>query len=367
MKKQSFTEKINNTDNKEIHLFAAANTSHGFVSFFEQVFCRDGMNKIYILKGGPGTGKSTIMKKYGEAAAKKGYTPIYYHCSSDPDSLDGVTVKETGISILDGTSPHVFDPVYPGVRDFYVNLSEAWNTDILAKRGDEIMTLADKKRDCYKSAYRLLEAAGSIEKEMYAASSAFVDHEKIKGFVRRFAHKYIRKTSQKEGITTTLVSAVSSKGYIRYFTFEKLADTVFFVRDSKLASRFLFKELAYTVKKSGVNAVFTATPENPDTVCGIYIPGLSISVSLYDTDIAEKLEKSGKTVKVINSARFIDAEIYKSVRQKYKFAEKCLESITAEALSELALAGEYHGELEKIYISATDYSIVNKLAESIEL
>lgn len=367
MKKQSFTEKINNPDNKEIHLFAAANTNHGFVSFFEQTFCREEMNKIYILKGGPGTGKSTIMKKYAEAATKKGCTPIFFHCSSDPDSLDAVTVKETGISILDGTAPHIFDPVYPGIRDFYINLSEAWNTDILAQKSTEAKKLADKKSACYKTAYRLLEAAGSIEKQMNALSSEFVDREKVKNFVRRFSHKYIRKTSKKEEIYRTLVSAVSSQGCVRYFTFEKLAETIFFVKDSKLASRFLFKELANEVKKSGVNAVFTVAPENPDTVCGIYLPCISLSISLYDEKMADIFSKSGKVVKVINSARFINPDSYKAVRQKYKFAEKCLESITSEALSELACAGAYHSELEKIYISATDYTIVNKISESIQL
>ena len=77
MKKQSTKEIINNPKNKEIHLFAAANTSGGFVSLFDNAFCRDGVSKIYILKGGPGCGKSTLMKNYAKSAKEKGLTPIY--------------------------------------------------------------------------------------------------------------------------------------------------------------------------------------------------------------------------------------------------------------------------------------------------
>ena len=56
MKNKSYSETINSPTNKEIHLFAAANTKNGFVSFFDKTFCRDGISKIYILKGGPGCG-----------------------------------------------------------------------------------------------------------------------------------------------------------------------------------------------------------------------------------------------------------------------------------------------------------------------
>ena len=50
--------------------FTCANSSVGFVSFFEQNL--DGLENIYILKGGPGTGKSTLMKKIGDYFMSQG-------------------------------------------------------------------------------------------------------------------------------------------------------------------------------------------------------------------------------------------------------------------------------------------------------
>ena len=179
MKKQNTAEATSNPSKNEIHLFAAANTQNGFVSFFDKTFCRKGVSRIYILKGGPGSGKSTIMKKFAHEAIKKGYTPIYYHCSSDPDSLDGVTIKETGISVLDGTSPHAFEPVYPGIRDFYVNLSEAWDIEKLNKNAEKIKSLVDCKTSCYKTAYKFLEASACISRQMYECATTFVDKAKI--------------------------------------------------------------------------------------------------------------------------------------------------------------------------------------------
>ena len=36
-----------------------------------------------------------------------------YFCSSDPESLDGVAIPEKGAALMDGTAPHVYDPVLP--------------------------------------------------------------------------------------------------------------------------------------------------------------------------------------------------------------------------------------------------------------
>ena len=74
--------------------FAAANTRGGFVSFFDKIFSEDECGRTYILKGGPGVGKSTFMKKLAKLSEDKGYTCEYFYCSSDPSSLDGIIIKE---------------------------------------------------------------------------------------------------------------------------------------------------------------------------------------------------------------------------------------------------------------------------------
>ena len=92
--------------------FGAANTSRGFENYFPNIFNPKNFDRIYIIKGGPGSGKSTIMKKIAKAAVQKGYEPILYRCSSDVQSLDGIIVENIGI--IDGTSPHICEARYPG-------------------------------------------------------------------------------------------------------------------------------------------------------------------------------------------------------------------------------------------------------------
>jgi ABC-type lipoprotein export system ATPase subunit len=85
--------------------FASANSSQGFVSYFDYVL--KGAEKVYIIKGGPGCGKSTFMKKIGEDLLEAGYDVDFVWCSADRDSLDAIVVPEMKLVMVDGTAPHV--------------------------------------------------------------------------------------------------------------------------------------------------------------------------------------------------------------------------------------------------------------------
>jgi MoxR-like ATPase len=89
------------------HFFPGGNTSHGFHSFYDYIISQDTARRKICIKGGPGTGKSTLMKNIGTFFNDKGYDIEYHHCSSDNNSLDGIVINALNVAILDGTAPHV--------------------------------------------------------------------------------------------------------------------------------------------------------------------------------------------------------------------------------------------------------------------
>ena len=149
--------------------FAAANSYRGFVSLFDEIFNPKHFKHIYVIKGGPGTGKSSLMKRLAKSFINDGvYTEAIY-CSSDPTSLDGVIIKKNNnkIALLDGTSPHERDAIIPGAIDEIINLGDGFNKLELIRQREEILNLAEKKKNAYKKAYSMLDMAGNIWRQIY--------------------------------------------------------------------------------------------------------------------------------------------------------------------------------------------------------
>ncbi|HWQ60991.1 MAG TPA: hypothetical protein VN521_01695 [Negativicutes bacterium] len=94
------------------HLFPGGNTPQGFFSYYNYIIPADAA-RIFIMKGGPGTGKSTFMRRIGDAMLERGLDIEHHHCSSDNGSLDGVVIPALGVAFIDGTAPHVVDPGIP--------------------------------------------------------------------------------------------------------------------------------------------------------------------------------------------------------------------------------------------------------------
>ncbi|MEJ8547268.1 hypothetical protein [Brevibacillus borstelensis] len=67
-------------------------------------------SKRYLIKGRPGSGKSTILKRLVAEAERRGFDAEVYHCGLDPNSLDMVVLPEKGLAIFDSTAPHEYFP-----------------------------------------------------------------------------------------------------------------------------------------------------------------------------------------------------------------------------------------------------------------
>jgi MoxR-like ATPase len=91
------------------NMFAGGNTSKGFFSFFSYIINWEVAGRVFILKGGPGAGKSTFIKRTAEKMQEYGYDIEYFHCSSDNESLDGVAFPDINVALVDGTAPHADD------------------------------------------------------------------------------------------------------------------------------------------------------------------------------------------------------------------------------------------------------------------
>ncbi len=159
--------------------FAAANTVGGFVSYYNDIFGK--CERIYVIKGGSGTGKSRFMREVADYASKsfRDAGVEFFYCSFDPDSLDGIIIDRR-IALIDGTAPHVYEPTLPGAREDLVDLGAFWNGKALAEKKNEILSLMRQKKECFGRAYKYLAAYGELMAAREGLFLPFIDRKRLR-------------------------------------------------------------------------------------------------------------------------------------------------------------------------------------------
>ena len=145
--------------------FLGGNTARGFVSFYDG-FCRGPEDFLWVIKGGPGCGKSSFMKTIGRAAEDAGLDTEYVLCSGDPDSVDGVYIPAWHTGYVDGTAPHVIEAVTPGAAGLYLDLGQFYDRIALQKERRAIEDLQRRYKCLYRDAYAQLAALTAPETSM---------------------------------------------------------------------------------------------------------------------------------------------------------------------------------------------------------
>lgn len=143
--------------NKETY-FLGSNSANGFYSAYSHFCTPEDGNFLWVIKGGPGCGKSSFMRKIGKAAEEAGLDVEYVLCSGDPDSLDGVYIPQKKLGYVDGTAPHILDVSYPGVHGLYLDLGQFYDIAALAPAAENIKDIYIRYKSMYDKAYALLSA-----------------------------------------------------------------------------------------------------------------------------------------------------------------------------------------------------------------
>ena len=91
--------------------FFGASTPSGAMDYLDNLTA--GISKRYLLKGRPGTGKSTLLRKLEAASAARGLDTEVYSCAFDSNSLDAIIWPELDKCLFDSTAPHLYEPTRP--------------------------------------------------------------------------------------------------------------------------------------------------------------------------------------------------------------------------------------------------------------
>ncbi len=333
--------------------FGASNSFRGFVSYFDSVFNPKKYEKIYILKGGPGTGKSSFMKEILSFFSAKQAKCEAIFCSSDPDSLDGIIIENDNkkIAIIDGTSPHTTDPVLPGAVDKILNLGDFWNSTLLKNNIDKIKELSDCKKQYYKNAYEFLSIAN--------ACTETVDKE----ICELFTNDYINEIKDifaplKDGGGTTEIKLKGSFGKHGFYEIENNILNV--KKEIRIVgiygSEYMFMDCALNeANRKAIDLRLSPSPLDKNKFDSMFLKEEGIL-------ICAKCKKACDfNSTVIDTSKYLDTKKLNRYKTKFETLYKERELFLWCAADEFKKAAETHSEMEKIYVASMDFKKVKRL------
>ncbi len=352
------------TVSSDIQYFLGANAPGGFFSLYDQLLPPEQAQVIYILKGGPGCGKSTLMRRIGGWAGEAGLETECILCSGDPDSLDAVILPGLGAAIVDGTAPHVVEPKYPGAVERYVNMGDCYDGEALRPLKGEIMDCMRGYKGCYQRAYRCLDAAAEImEDQRSALCTELLSQKLAKRAAGILSRELPRRASARPGqVKQRFLGAVTHQGAVcLYGTAQAQCDKIYILSDScGLAHELLLPLLTGAVER-GFDVVACPDPMAPDRLAHLLIPQLELAflTALPGCSFPEK------PYRCIRLEAAADEELLRRNRPRLRFAKKVSAALVEEAVSSLSQAKAMHDDLEGIYNPHVNFALVEEFAQKL--
>ena len=263
------------TAQPSISYFLGANTADGFISVYEDLAKYETVQRIWYIKGGPGNGKSTFMRNIAAAAETAGSHTEYILCSGDPDSLDGIVIRELKTAYVDATSPHVQEPALPGVSGKYLDLSQFYKRTAVFDR-DRIEDLFREYREQYHRSYGFFDAARTTGAAYIQAMISESEGEKLQEVGSETAAKLVSEGSG-HVLVRRFISANTCRGFLSLPESAIENGKVYLLQGKDGLARYWLKGAAEVCRQRRQKMILCLDPTDSRIPEGLILPEAGIS------------------------------------------------------------------------------------------
>lgn len=344
--------------------FATANTSSGFVSFYDNTVKE--AERVYILKGSPGSGKSTFLKKMGNELLRADFDVDFIYSCVDSDALDGIYIHGINVVFVNGNLPSPIDPKYPGAVERLLDFGEYWDIDYLRKEKQKIKYYFDEIDKEYYKFYMHLKNAKEIHEQWEKEYLLGMNFKEATNLTNRLINEFIKEKLIKE----------KGKEYHRFacaLTIDGLQcfyeNLTFGLRDRIVlrgrpgnGKTTMLRTIANAGIENGYNVEVYHCAFDVDSIDMIIIPELSFAI--LDGDQPHLFEPK-KNDRLIDMFKLIDTNIVNEDENPIKEIEFYYAEEMRYVKEIYSRIGRLNTELEKFYIEAMDYNEVDALRNRI--
>ena len=340
------------------HFFLGANSGQGFQSLFSR-FCEpENHYDLLVLKGGPGVGKSTMMRTIGKAMEDRGETVEYLYCSGDPSSLDGIHIPRIRTAIVDGTTPHVVEPRFPTSIDRYVNLGQFYNVAAAKERRQDIICHTRTGAAAYQRAYRAFGAARQMEDSAAALVLEGLDAGKLLRRTDGIIGREMRGKGSGGGDAFRFLGSLTCQGPIwRFDSVRTLCPKIYQLQDTYGLAAPMLQRLHAAASVRCFPSIVCPDPEHIERIQHLLLPELGLA-------FVTSREGMACTCPVYRRVRLdamVDAAHYKRYKSRLRFSSRVAGALREEGLDALREAKAAHDQLEAVYRPYVDFKGVDQL------
>ncbi len=339
--------------------FLGANSAEGFVSLYDQWVDQRTIQAFYVIKGGAGCGKSTLMRRVADRMEQEGYEVEYIRCSGDPDSLDGIRIPEKGVAMVDGTAPHVTDPAYTGATGHYIDLGAGYDRKAIFAIREEIVAAAQAYRACYPAAYRCIRSA----KESWERGQKPLRTQETLGKTAKRAESILKRELKgtREGRGTRhrrFLSGITCQGKLLLEgTVQNLCREGYVIRDDYGLAGDLLVYLEQGFLERGYDVISCLSGADPSRLAHLLIPDRSLAF------VTGKVP--GTDFRTIRTESLVEKEALEEGKSFLRLSNRVAEELLKEGIEHLAQAKENHDILEQLYHPHVDFSLAEERAEKV--
>ncbi|HHV60977.1 MAG TPA: ATPase [Clostridiaceae bacterium] len=346
-------------------LFPGGNTARGFFSYYDYILSQEEADRIIVIKGGPGVGKSTLMKKVAAEMIKKGLDVELMHCSSDPASLDGVVIHKAGTAIIDGTKPHIVDPKNPGAVDEILNLGEFWDHEGVRSNRIKILKCNNEIARFFERAYRYIRAAYEIYKDSEEIYSHAMDHQKVNKIANNIMDNLFAddKPGDIRGKWRKMfASAITPQGLVNYLQTVLTTSKIYKIKGLQgTGTEKLLNKIAAAAVECGCDVECYYCALNPEKLEHVVIPQKDVSFTTANCYHNADIE----TFEEINLNEFIDLSMLDVNESDIEFNNDQFDHLLGRAIETIKKAKEKHDELEQYYVPNMKFDEIHKKTDEI--
>ena len=347
---------------KVLNYYAEGNTSRGFYCLYESNL--QGLDKIFILKGGPGTGKSTLIRSLADEWLNKDYDVEILNSARENGSVDGVIIPKLKVAVVNGKEDAAIKAKLPGVIEQYIDMGEGLNSGKLEKHKEELIKLTEDIEASYQLAYDKFAEALKIHDEWEEVYIKNMDFAKANAIAEELIEKFFAgKSLQKEAVAKhRFLGAATPKGSVDFVPAitEEIGKRYFLKGRPGTGKSSMLRKIVAQGEKRGFDVEVYHCGFDPVSLDMVLFRELDLVI--FDSTSPHEYFPGRESDEVVDMYEITVApgtdEKYASqiddIRKRYKKRIK-------EGIGALAAAKELNDGLEQYYTNAMDFSEVDKI------